>query len=64
MWAVTNGPNELLALSRDGDVERRYSLDVASTTWKRCPRRQRSTGHCRRAAAEPGYRGYPHRRIR
>ncbi|MFO7131843.1 SdiA-regulated domain-containing protein, partial [Pseudomonas aeruginosa] len=27
LWAVTNGPNELLALSRDGDVERRYSLD-------------------------------------
>lgn len=27
LWAVTNGPNELLALSREGDVERRYSLD-------------------------------------
>lgn len=27
LWAVTNGPNELLALSRDGEVERRYSLD-------------------------------------
>lgn len=27
MWAVTNGPNELLALSREGDLLRRYSLD-------------------------------------
>ncbi len=26
LWAVTNGPNELLALSRDGDVKRRYNL--------------------------------------
>lgn len=27
LWAVTNGPNELLALTREGDLERRYSLD-------------------------------------
>lgn len=27
LWAVTNGPNELLALSRDGDLLRRYNLD-------------------------------------
>lgn len=26
LWAVTNGPNELLALSREGDLLRRYSL--------------------------------------
>lgn len=27
LWAVTNGPNELLALSTDGDIKARYSLD-------------------------------------
>jgi len=27
LWAVTNGPNELLTLSREGDLLRRYSLD-------------------------------------
>lgn len=27
LWAVTNGPNDLLALDRDGDVIQRYSLD-------------------------------------
>lgn len=27
LWAVTNGPNELLALSTDGDIQARYTLD-------------------------------------
>ena len=27
LWAVTNGPNELLALSSDGDIKARYTLD-------------------------------------
>lgn len=27
LWAVINGPNELIALNREGDVERRYSLE-------------------------------------
>lgn len=27
LWAVTNGPNELLALSTDGDIKARYTLD-------------------------------------
>lgn len=27
LWAVTNGPSELLALSRDGNQERRYNLE-------------------------------------
>jgi len=27
LWAVTNGPNELFALSRDGEVLGRYTLD-------------------------------------
>lgn len=27
LWAVTNGPNELLALSRDGQIQARYPLE-------------------------------------
>lgn len=27
LWAVTNGPNELFALSTDGDIQARYTLD-------------------------------------
>ncbi len=27
LWAVINGPNELLALNRDGDIQARFSLD-------------------------------------
>lgn len=37
LWAVINGPNELLALSRDGEVQARYSLegfdDVEAVTY-------------------------------
>lgn len=37
LWAVTNGPNELLAFSRAGDVKARYSLegfdDVEAVTY-------------------------------
>ncbi|HHX33936.1 MAG TPA: SdiA-regulated domain-containing protein [Gammaproteobacteria bacterium] len=37
LWAVINGPNELIALNRDGDVQARYSLegfdDVEAVTY-------------------------------
>jgi len=42
--AVTNGPNETLALSRDGDVERRYSWMLHDV--EACPYAARPIGNC------------------